>query len=114
MTGDKSLFTSMLRKRIMNSHLPQTLKRICESNGSQNLSQSNNTEDFAQINHLELIRNQILDITFQINVQINRLNFLNEYLEQSKNKCLNNGGGGDLHLELYLQQNSSKQVYKYD
>ncbi|CAL6013780.1 Hypothetical_protein [Hexamita inflata] len=73
----------MLRKRIMNSHLPQTLKRICESNGSQNLSQSNNTEDFAQINHLQLIRNQILDITFQINVQINRLNFLNEYLEQS-------------------------------
>ncbi|CAL6109741.1 Hypothetical_protein [Hexamita inflata] len=72
----------MLRKRILNSHLPQTLKRICELNGSQDLSQSNNTEDFAQINAFQLVRSQISDISFQINVQTARLNFLNEQLEQ--------------------------------
>ncbi|CAL6025834.1 Hypothetical_protein [Hexamita inflata] len=72
----------MLRKRILNSHLPQALKRICESNGSQNLSHSNKTEEFIQINALELLKNCILDAACQTNNLTARVNNLNEQIEQ--------------------------------
>ncbi|CAL6062418.1 Hypothetical_protein [Hexamita inflata] len=102
----------MLRKRILLSNLPKVLGQLCGSVCSQN---SNQTDDFIQLDPLQTIRTRIMENNSLIESQMNRVIKLNGHIElqfRNLNTLKQNTNGIKLFLKQHKDNKKQHKVFK--